>query len=131
MLRNATTITVLILLVTAIAACSPLGVLNTLTPTAAYIATVDVAYGSDPREKLDVYQPSPQAVSQTPRDGYPVVVFFYGGTWVSGDRRDYKFIGEALAAQGIVTVVADYRLYPQVRYPDFLADCARGGVGTA
>ena len=128
MLRNIPTIltsTAALLLAAAVAACSPLGVLNTLTPAAGYIATADIAYGPDPRETLDVYQPSPQAVSQTPRAGYPVVVFFYGGTWVSGDRRDYKFIGEALAAQGIVTVVADYRLYPQVRYPDFLADCAR------
>lgn len=128
MLRNIPTIltsTAALLLAAAVAACSPLGVLNTLTPAAGYIATADIAYGPDPRETLDVYQPSPQEVSQTPRAGYPVVVFFYGGTWVSGDRRDYKFIGEALAAQGIVTVVADYRLYPQVRYPDFLADCAR------
>ena len=125
MLRMASVITVVILLVAVVTACSPLGVLNTLTPTAKYIVTADVTYGFDPREKLDVYQPHLPAGTQAPRDGYPVVVFFYGGTWVSGDRRDYKFIGEALAAQGIVTIVADYRLYPQVRYPDFLADCAR------
>jgi len=61
---------------------------------------------------------------QTPGNGYPVVVFFYGGTWIGGDRSDYRFIGEALASRGILTIIADYRLYPQVRYPDFLLDCA-------
>ena len=59
-----------------------------------------------------------------PPAGFPVVVFFYGGTWTSGERGDYKFMGEALAERGILTVVADYRLYPEVRYPEFLKDSA-------
>lgn len=90
-----------------------------------YEASANLEYGSDPRQKLDVYQPRPTPDTRVPPDGYPVVVFFYGGSWTSGERRDYKFIGEALASHGIVTIVADYRLYPQVRYPDFLIDCAR------
>lgn len=52
------------------------------------------------------------------------VVFFYGGSWREGDRKDYAFVGEALAAAGSIAMVADYRLYPEVRYPDFLLDCA-------
>jgi acetyl esterase/lipase len=115
----------LIALVTALAACSPLSIVNGLTPTDTYIASANLAYGSDPRQKLDVYQPRPSPDTRVPSDGYPVVVFFYGGSWTSGERGDYKFIGEALASHGIVTLVADYRLYPQVRYPDFLTDCAR------
>lgn len=114
-----------IVLAIAIGACSPLAVVNALTPADTYIATANLAYGSGAREKLDVYQPRPSADTPVPPDGYPVVVFFYGGTWTSGARGDYRFIGEALASRGIVTVVADYRLYPEVRYPDFLADCAR------
>ena len=54
-----------------------------------------------------------------------MVVFFYGGSWTDGERGDYRFVGEAFASQGIVAVVADYRLYPEVRYPDFLSDSAR------
>ena len=73
---------------------------------------------------LDNYRPRP-FTDMVPPDGYPVVVFFYGGSWTSGERGDYKFLGEALASYGILTMVADYRLYPQVRYPDFLTDCAR------
>jgi acetyl esterase/lipase len=54
-----------------------------------------------------------------------MVVFFYGGSWNSGDRADYAFVGAALAARGVLTLVADYRLYPEVRYPDFLRDSAQ------
>jgi acetyl esterase/lipase len=57
-------------------------------------------------------------------------VFFHGGSWNYGDRKDYKFVGEALASRGILAVVADYRLYPQVRYPDFLKDCAQAVAWT-
>jgi acetyl esterase/lipase len=57
--------------------------------------------------------------------GHPVVVFFYGGSWNRGERADYRFVGEALAARGVLTLVADYRLYPEVRYPDFLSDSAQ------
>ncbi|NBF10631.1 alpha/beta hydrolase [Pseudomonas sp. Fl4BN1] len=107
------------LVLSLLAACSPLKVLNSLTPGSTFIKTRDIAYGSDPRQKLDVYQPR-QAVP-----GAPVVVFFYGGSWNSGSRSDYDFVGEALASRGMVAVLADYRLYPQVRYPAFLEDAAR------
>jgi acetyl esterase/lipase len=108
-----------------VGACSALDILNALAPSETYMASASIAYGADPRQKLDVYQPRRSADAQAPRAGMPVVVFFHGGTWTGGERKDYKFIGEALASQGIVTIVADYRLYPQVRYPDFLTDCAR------
>lgn len=59
-----------------------------------------------------------------------MVVFFYGGSWNSGSRNDYDFVGEALASRGMVAVLADYRLYPQVRYPAFLEDAARAVAWT-
>ncbi len=113
------------LLVLALAGCSPLAIVNGLTPSGAYTLSADIAYGPEARDRLDVYQPRETAQQQAPRGGYPVVVFFYGGSWNTGERGDYRFVGEALASQGIVAVVADYRLYPQVRYPDFLTDSAR------
>ena len=105
-------------------ACSPIGILNALTPADTYTVTEGLQFGPDPRHRLDVYRPRPPAESHLPHAEYPVVVFFYGGTWISGERRDYKFLGEALASADIVTIIADYRLYPQVRYPDFLVDGA-------
>ena len=104
----------------ALAACSPLTALNAIARTDTYRPTLDVAYGPLERQKLDVYTPTVTA----PPAGFPVVVFFYGGSWNTGERADYRFVGEALAARGILTVVADYRLYPEVRYPEFLKDSA-------
>ena len=50
--------------------------------------------------------------------------FFYGGSWDSGRRQDYNWVGRALASRGFVTIIADYRLYPEVTYPGFLEDSA-------
>jgi acetyl esterase/lipase len=100
-------------------ACSPLTVLNALSPGGASEVTADIAYGDGPRRKLDVYRPKDASAPA------PVVVFFYGGNWVGGERGDYAFVGRALASRGIVAVIADYRLYPEVGYPDFLKDVAQ------
>jgi len=111
----------LLVLALTLAACSPLTLLNATVPRGTHTDTLAVAYGADPRQRLDVYRPAASA----PPGGYPVVLFFHGGSWNRGERADYRFVGEALASRGIVAVLADYRLYPQVRYPDFLEDCAR------
>ncbi|MGI4848439.1 MAG: alpha/beta hydrolase [Janthinobacterium lividum] len=103
----------------ALTACAPLAVINAVTPTSTYHKTGNLAYGTDARDRLDVYTPAGQTRPA------PVVVFFYGGNWNSGERGDYAFVGQALASRGIVAVIADYRLYPQVRYPDFLTDSAK------
>lgn len=109
----------------ALAACSPLTALNALSPAGKAEADVGIAYGQQERLKLDIYRPA------TPAVGAPVVVFFYGGNWNSGQRKDYAFVGRALAARGIVAVIPDYRLFPQVSYPDFLDDSAQALAWTA
>lgn len=105
-------------LLSLLAGCSPLGLVDALTPTSGYMRTEGVVYGQGPRQHLDLYQP------QTPLPEHPVVVFFYGGSWNSGERGNYRFVARALAKRGILVVIADYRLYPQVRYPAFLHDNA-------
>lgn len=105
------------------AACAPLTVLNLLVPSNTHDATRDLAYGEHPRQRLDVYRPL--SASPAAGRGTPIVVFFYGGAWNSGARADYLFAAEAFASRGLLTVVPDYRLYPEVRYPDFLLDCSK------
>jgi acetyl esterase/lipase len=78
----------------------------------------DLAYGSDPRQRLDIYAPRGAA-------NRPVVIFWYGGSWTEGSKGSYRFVGTTLAERGFVTVVADYRLYPQVTFPAFDEDGAR------
>jgi len=110
----------LILCAMTISACSPLTAFNALTPMdPSTVAAQDVAYGPGPRQRLDVYTPKGQRA-----EGAPVLVFFYGGGWNSGRREHYRFAGRALASRGFVTVVPDYRVYPEVRYPAFLEDSA-------
>lgn len=77
-----------------------------------------IAYADGPRHKLDIYAPEQRGAPA------PVVFFIYGGGWNRGERSDYQFVGRALAARGFVTVIADYRLVPEVTYPGFLEDSA-------
>lgn len=102
-----------------LAACSPLTAINALSSGGASQVTRGLAYGPLPRQKLDVYAP------KTRTGPVPVVVFFYGGNWTTGERADYAFVGHALAARGYLAVIADYRLYPDVHYPEILQDAAR------
>jgi len=99
---------------------APGATLYALAGRGTHTLTEGVAYGTLPRHRLDVYRP----VGAAPAGGWPVVVFFYGGSWTRGERAHYRFVGEALASRGILALVPDYRLYPEVRYPDFLNDCA-------
>ena len=92
--------------------------LNLWTPAGGSRRHEQVRYGDAPRQQLDVYRPRRG-------DRAPMVVFFYGGSWQNGARDLYAFLGASLAAQGIVTVVPDYAVYPEVRFPGFLEDAAR------
>ena len=78
----------------------------------------NLPYGQDPRQRLDVYAPRQGA-------NCPVVIFWYGGSWVKGKKSDYRFVGTTLAERGFVAVLPDYRLYPQVSFPAFDEDGAR------
>lgn len=90
---------------------------NSATLTGRYDRSTSHSYGPQARHKLDVYSP------KDAKDR-PVVVFFYGGSWTTGSRALYRFVGAALAERGFVAVVPDYRLYPQVKFPLFLDDGA-------
>ena len=110
-----------LLAVMALAACAPLRALNVLTNSGGgHTLSADVPYGPLGRQRLDVYTPA----SAAPAGGWPMVVFFYGGSWNTGERGEYGFVASSLAAHGVLTLVADYRLYPEVRYPEFLNDSA-------
>jgi len=102
----------------ALAACSPLRVVNAVVPDDGVDVITDLAYGAAPRQKLDLYRP--KAATQP----LPVVLFFYGGSWKNGRRADYAFVGHSLARQGFLCAVADYRVYPNVSFPGFIEDGA-------
>ncbi|MBB3951579.1 alpha/beta hydrolase [Aureimonas jatrophae] len=102
-----------------LSACSGAAVLNALTSRAGYETARSVRYAPGPRGTLDLYVPDDAG----PRT--PVVVFFYGGSWDSGSKSLYRFVGQSLASQGYAVAVPDYRVYPEVRFPDFVEDGAK------
>jgi acetyl esterase/lipase len=108
-----------LLLASLTSACSSVSLYNTLAPRDGGVKQVgkDIPFGSDPRQKLDVYQPTGKIKAQ-------VIVFIYGGSWANGRRQDYGFVASSLAAKGYVTIVPDYRLYPKVKFPAFIEDGA-------
>ena len=107
-----------------LSACSGTGTLNALAPSSLVTVRNDVAYGASDRQKLDIYTPAESVPGRGP-EGRPLVVFLYGGGWRDGGRGMYPFAGKALAAQGIITVIPDYRVYPEVRFPVFVQDAAQ------
>ena len=99
-------------------ACSPASLLGWVQPAAPGGEERDIAYAPGSRHALDIYIP---AKGERPP---PVVVFFYGGGWKSGDRAMYRFVGRSLAACGAMTVIPDYRVWPETGFPGFLQDAA-------
>jgi acetyl esterase/lipase len=93
--------------------------LNLAIPKTGYQVKRDLAYGQGPRARLDLYVPDGLAAPA------PVILFFYGGSWQSGSKNIYRAFGQAFASAGIIAAVADYRLYPEVKYPAFIHDGAQ------
>lgn len=68
---------------------------------------IDLRYGADPGETLDVFTTSARANA-------PVLVFIHGGWWRSLDKRDHSFIAPAFTQAGAMVVVPNYALCPAV-----------------
>ena len=101
------------------AACSPLRIGEAFLLSDHFRQSADLAYGSGGRQRLDVYRPRATGGLS------PVVVFLYGGRWQNGSKDEYRLLGDALTRRGLVVVVPDYRLYPQVKFPGWVEDAAQ------
>ena len=70
----------------------------------------DVAYGSDPKQKLDVYTRNPEG------QGAPVIVMVHGGGWYQGDKLDTPVVRNKVqywVPTGAIFVSVNYPLVPQ------------------
>lgn len=106
-----------LLVVSACSKVQPIDLLNAVTPNAGYTVTEDVPYGDLPRQTMDIYRPVVEPTEH-------VIVFVYGGAWRKGEKDEYKFVAQALASEGHTVVIPDYRLYPAVKFPEFVTDVA-------
>ncbi len=84
-----------------------------------YVVATEPDFNAE-RHILDVYAPNKKTATAR-----PVVVFIHGGSWNSGSKNIYWFIGRRLAKQGVVAVIINYRLAPSVEVPAMANDCAR------
>jgi len=88
-------------------------------------ATVtEIAYGDGLRQRYDVYRPV-GADGVLLSGPLPVVIFVHGGSWETGDKGSYRWMGQGLAAQGFIAVLRNDGLMPDRRFPGFVDDAAR------
>jgi arylformamidase len=76
---------------------------------------LDIAYGANPRQRLDVYLPEKS-------DGAAVLLFLHGGGFREGDPALYGFLAEQFVARGVVFATAGYRLTPETYLPETYLD---------
>lgn len=115
MLKQVTLLAVASLLVSCTAV--KLGIANVPARLARVDRHAALRFGDGVHQVLDVYAPHEARAA-------PVVVFWYGGGFVSGRREQYRFVGAALAERGIVAILPDYGLYPPAVFPSFVNDAA-------
>lgn len=108
-----------LLTVFALSGCSGADLLNLTIPRSGYVLHKDIAYGTEPRQMMDIYVPDRITADTC------VMVFFYGGSWQGGSKDIYRFVGQAFTSKNCITVIPDYRVYPDVSYPVFLEDSAK------
>ena len=77
----------------------------------------DVAYGSDPEQKMDIY-PAPQP------GPHRLVVFVHGGGWVMGGKQGGHKIAGPLNRAGYTVASIGYRLIPQTDVAGSVTDVA-------
>ncbi|MBC7608075.1 MAG: alpha/beta hydrolase [Polaromonas sp.] len=90
---------------------------------------LDLAYGSAPGEKLDIFSGQPRGSkdrkSSKNGKGTPVIVFIHGGYWRSLDKADHSFIAPELTKAGACVVMPNYDLCPAVTIPQITMQMVR------
>ena len=80
-------------------------------------AIPDLSYGPHPLNRIDLYLPE----AETAPD---LFLFFHGGGFTGGTRKYEEPFYGGLVRSGIAVATADYRMYPEAAYPDFVEDAA-------
>jgi acetyl esterase/lipase len=87
------------------------------------VASNDAPDADPDKHQLDLYLPKGQK-------DFPTLFFVHGGTWKSGDRKQYPKLGETFASRGIGMVIINYRLSPKVQHPAHIQDVAKAFAWT-
>ncbi|MCB1679014.1 MAG: alpha/beta hydrolase [Halioglobus sp.] len=117
-MRALTLIPAALLAGTFLSGCDALAIYNYVQVGGYQPTIADIPYGAHPRQRLDIYLPVQQSRPA------PLLVWFYGGSWASGDKSGYAFIARRFTAMGYAVAIHDYRLVPEVQFPAFVTDGA-------
>ena len=123
--RNSLYLGLATLTILALVACSAGSTFSTLSVNSERCEKNSVTFDKRHKLAVDIYlsDRNPRCLDeQTKRAAKGTVVFVYGGGWRQGDKSEYGFVADALVAEGYDVLVPNYRLYPQVGYPDFIQD---------
>jgi arylformamidase len=80
--------------------------------------TLDIAYGSRPEEKLDLFRPAGGGRA-------PLHLFIHGGYWQRFYKEDFSHVAAGLLAHGVAVAVASYTLCPAVDIAEIVAQMRR------
>jgi acetyl esterase/lipase len=73
---------------------------------------------------IRIFSPANKMIQREDVIKYPVIVFFHGGGWTTGDLDSYERSCLMIARQtGYIVVAIDYRLAPENPFPAALEDC--------
>lgn len=78
---------------------------------------LDVPYGDDYWQKIDIYLPAQAGLSDL-----PVLLFLHGGGWSNGYKEWMGFMAPCFTDLPAIFVSVGYRLLPDVRFPAPLED---------
>jgi len=79
--------------------------------------TLDVRYGPNAGEVLDVFVPAGPARG--------TLVFIHGGYWRALSKNEYSYVAGPMLDEGIACVVIDYDLAPRVSVGTIVEECQR------
>lgn len=101
-----------------LAGCDKLGAYNHWQAGDTKPDVIDLSYGPEDRQVLDLYLPD------TSTHPAPLLIWIYGGSWDSGDKAKYAFVAKRFTELGYAVAIPDYRLVPDIHFPAFIKDTA-------
>ena len=107
-----------------LSSCSPFRAIDLLVDRKGYFMEKEQSYGDSPSMRMDIYFPKNQSNIND-----DIIMFVYGGSWrsgrlFSGKKEYYRFVGKLFSNEGYTTIIPDYRVYPEVKFPSFVEDVA-------